>query len=383
MTLLAFLLATVGGVSALIAYTLTAQLRSWDRIVVFIDFFALGVLALMLDAVARRWFQDRRLLAAIGLVVLCLFGVFDQSSRNAVPDYKLVTRNWNSDAQFVERIQRTLPRNAAVFELPYVTFPEAVPFNGIQSYDQLRGWLHSTTLSWSFGAMVDRPADWAGQTTALPTRTLLDALVAAGFDGITIDDHGYPGNTSPVTPELEQILHEQPVTAPNGRYLFFDIRHYAAMLRAHVSHAELAGLRTAVLHPPLSTITAGIYGGGVDGTSTWAVNTVQMSVVNHAAKARRVVFYAEVRAAAPGNYTLDVALAGGGRHRFRFSNHQRLLEFALTLAPGASTLTLDTNVPPTLIPGTSAPVSVWYSSPLVVGAAMRPFLPRSAAAALQ
>src|SRR5207248_1337788 len=52
--LIAFLLATVGGVSTLINYWITPQLRAWNRISVFIAFFSLVAVALLLDRLRRR-----------------------------------------------------------------------------------------------------------------------------------------------------------------------------------------------------------------------------------------------------------------------------------------------------------------------------------------
>src|SRR2546429_862359 len=52
--LIAFLLATVGGVSTLVNYWITPQLRAWNRMSVFIAFFSLVALALLLDRLRRR-----------------------------------------------------------------------------------------------------------------------------------------------------------------------------------------------------------------------------------------------------------------------------------------------------------------------------------------
>ena len=51
--LVAFLLGTVGGGSALLAYAFSSQIRGWDRISVFISFFALIGFALGFTAYAR------------------------------------------------------------------------------------------------------------------------------------------------------------------------------------------------------------------------------------------------------------------------------------------------------------------------------------------
>ena len=55
---LAFLFGTFGGLSALIAFYVSPQIRGWDRILPFIAFFSLVGLALATDA-ARAWLRGR------------------------------------------------------------------------------------------------------------------------------------------------------------------------------------------------------------------------------------------------------------------------------------------------------------------------------------
>ena len=87
--LLAFLIGTVGGISALIAATVTPQFRAWNRISIFISFFALFAVAIALTAFGRRWDAGRsRRLAYAGLLTVTLvLGVLDQTSRDYVPPY--------------------------------------------------------------------------------------------------------------------------------------------------------------------------------------------------------------------------------------------------------------------------------------------------------
>jgi phosphoglycerol transferase len=382
-TVVALLLATVGGVSSLIAYTLFTQIRTWARMAVFIDFFALVAVAIWLDLIAQRWLRDRRLLAAAGLLAVALFGVYDQSSLQAIPAYAKTQKRWRSAGALVAAMQRVLPKNAAVFELPYVHFPESPPVAGTGPYNQITGWLQSDDLRWSFPTMWQRPQDWAGQTSYLPTRTLLDAISAAGFDGIWIDRHGYVGQNPLLIPELQKMLNEQPVSSPDGRYVFFDLRRFAARLRAHTAPAKLAALRQAVLHPPGSYVSAGFYGGGPDGTSTWAVNYVTMQATNSTGRPRRVVFYTQVHSATPGNFTLSITLPDGQVKKFPFNQRQRLIEFPLTLPPGTSAINLASNATAVTAPASPTTASVWYGGMFLAGTGLQPFLPRSASAPLQ
>jgi hypothetical protein len=60
------------------------------------------------------------------LMSVLLIGLYDQSNETFVPYYETAQNEYTSDALFVEAIDRGLPPQAGVFQLPYVTFPENV-----------------------------------------------------------------------------------------------------------------------------------------------------------------------------------------------------------------------------------------------------------------
>ncbi len=157
--LAAFVLGTLGGVSALIGYLISSQIRGWDRISIVIAFFAIAAVGLGLDALWRRVRRGYWFIAVLGVVLL--FGIYDQSSTAVIPPYTANGVTYGSDGEFVREIQRILPKNAEIFELPYVAYPESPPVGAMFDYDMARGFIHTTDgLTWSYGAMK-------GQTTGL------------------------------------------------------------------------------------------------------------------------------------------------------------------------------------------------------------------------
>ncbi len=193
LTIVAVVVATVSGIALIISALGVRYIRSYNRISVFIAFFALIAVAFALDwVVARvpRW-HGRAVVAAAVCVAVLAVGVFDQTSSADIPDYKALERAWNSDDVFMHGIQRDLGKGAAVFEMPYVFFPEAGTIVGTGPYDQVRGWLHADSLRWSWGSVRGRDGDWQGAVVRLPAPAALDALTAVGFTGLMIDRAGY------------------------------------------------------------------------------------------------------------------------------------------------------------------------------------------------
>jgi phosphoglycerol transferase len=249
---LAVLFGVTGGLSWLIGLSGFTEIRSWNRISVFIALYALLAVGIALDRFVR-WlpaFRWKRQVAALGAILLVVLGVLDQTSDAITPDARKNQQQWGSDAAFVSQIEHTVGPHAAVFQLPYLPYPEAqldLPPYGMQDYDPFRGYLHSDTLRWSYGAMRGRPGDWARQVVKLPTAQMLDAVTAVGFRGLWLDRAGYSARGADIEAEVAALTGQQPVQSSDGRFWFFDLRDYAQSARARLGDAGVANLRAETL----------------------------------------------------------------------------------------------------------------------------------------
>ncbi len=231
---LAFLIGTVGGLGTVFAYVVSPQLRAWNRISVFIAFFALMGAGLMLDALRRRigsGSPGRRWGYAACLAVVLAVGVLDQTGSSMAPPYRREAAEYFTDAHFVEAIQRQLPPGASVFQLPYVPFPENPPVHRMEDYAELIGYVHSTRLRWSYGQLKGPPSRWEAAVAHRPPARMLAELSAAGFKGIYLDTFGYVHRGAALIPELSRALGVKPLVSADGRLYFFDMALYNRRLR--------------------------------------------------------------------------------------------------------------------------------------------------------
>jgi phosphoglycerol transferase len=259
LTVVAVVVATVSGVSLLISAIGVRYIRSYNRISIFIAFFALIAAAFALDwLVARLAGRGRAVLAGVMCLAVLAVGVFDQTSGADVPDYKALERAWNSDETFMRRIEKELGSGATVFEMPYVFFPEAGMIGGTGPYDQVRGWLHADSLRWSWGSVRGREGDWQAALVRLEPPDALNALTAVGFSGLMIDRAGYDDHGARIERDYAQTLGQAPQVSPDGRLLFYDLRSWARSLRERRSSAEIRELRRKTLAaraPPPGALT--------------------------------------------------------------------------------------------------------------------------------
>jgi phosphoglycerol transferase len=218
LTVVAFLVATLGGLSTLITAAVPV-LRAWNRLSIVIAFFALLAVGLLLDALRARM---PALALAITAAVLVL-GLLDQTSDRLVPAYGATDAAWKSDRSFVRSLESRLPDEGMVYQLPYMPFPEAGSIGRMSDYDHVKPYLHSSGLRWSYGAMRGRPADWAERFRNAPMSQLLPELRRRGFRGIEIDRFGYPDNGVGVEADLRRQLRESPLVSGDRRLSFFQL----------------------------------------------------------------------------------------------------------------------------------------------------------------
>jgi len=214
LALVSFLLATVGGAGTLFG-AVFPQIRAWNRLSIFLAFFALAAVALGLTALGRR--LTRPVAFGAVLAAVLAIGVFDQTSPAFVPLYEPVKAQWDVDAAFFSSLESQLPEGAKVAQFPYEAFPE--PAAARQAiYEPVKPYLHTDDLRWSYGAMRGRD-DWAGANLTRPTAELVPIVRAAGFAAILVDRLGYGDDGAAVEAELRQALGAEPERSPNNRYL--------------------------------------------------------------------------------------------------------------------------------------------------------------------
>jgi phosphoglycerol transferase len=216
LTVVAVLVGTTGGLSTLIAVA-WPQIRAWNRLSIFIAFFALAAIALLLERLRRRIPPAAFLAVLAGILAL---GAADQTTSAFVPPYADVKAKYRADAQSIRSLEARLPERAAVVQLPYEAFPEPTP--GLQDlYEPAKPYIHSSDLRWSWGAMRGRPDDWAATYATKPAAELVPAARAAGFAGILVDRRAYPDQGAATEADLRGVLGSGPEPSPDGRYLFW------------------------------------------------------------------------------------------------------------------------------------------------------------------
>jgi len=378
---IAFLLGTTGGLSALIAYLITPQIRAWARISPFISFFALIAIGVLLDAVVRygRRRGWRPVVAVIVMAAVLAVGLFDQSSPTLVPAYKVAETQYVSDGAFVGEIQHLLPREAMVFQLPYEPFPPVIGTSTAAQYQNVRPYLHSDSIRWSYGAVTGRPGNWQAALVNQPLSVVLPSAAAVGFDGIEIEHAAYPDGGE----AIEAILKGLPETfgfgSEDGTFSFFDLQAYDRYLHAHEPPSEIAALRETTLHPLQLGFATGFYGPEPGtGSPRWGIRSDTITIDNPARQTQIAHFSTILFTGYPAHSEVHVRWPEGARTSISVSNYGYTVERTLRLPPGESTVSFTTNA--SRVQSSTDPRRLYlrFVSTRLTPSAYTPFLGKSA-----
>lgn len=234
-----FLLGTMGGLGALYNYMVMADIRSYNRVSVFIAFFSFFAFFYFLQKMLER-FAIKNKSVVLGLATLILvIGILDQVPCHHAPDYAKVKSTWENDQHFVDGIEARLPKESMVFQLPVPHFPESPPLSRMTDYQLFRGYLHSHHLRWSYGAIRGRGVDhWQSLVQKMSVKQMIDTLVYAGFSGVYINREGFDDNAALIEAQLAALLKEKPLTSQDNTLLFFDLHDYASHLEAFMTDKQ-------------------------------------------------------------------------------------------------------------------------------------------------
>jgi phosphoglycerol transferase len=292
LTVCGFLLGTVGGVGALFANYINPSIRGYNRLSIYLGFFALAGVAVLLtrlvDRAGRLGTPGR--LAAWGFCLLVLAGgIWDQSTPGMVPDYAATRAAYDSQVSFAAQVEQSLPQGAMVFQLPFVGFPELPPTaRGFSSYDHFRPALASHRLRWSHGTVMGRYGNAVlAPLGCLPADALVERVVALGYSGIHLDRRGYADDGQEMVGRLRALLGVEPLISPDGRDVFFTLLPYTERVRGRYTEEEWEERQEWYRSPVVALWGAGADRSEGEGTR-WYRSPATLNLVNPSREPRRV-----------------------------------------------------------------------------------------------
>jgi len=215
---------TAGGGELLALLGLT-EIRDWNRTSIYLGFVGVAAAAGALDRYLARRSIPTTTVAVIVLACVTV-AILDQTGAKDTPPYRSVAAEFTAERNFVQHIQQTAGNDAAVLQLPYTEYPESPMIVRMPEYAQMRGWLHSDTLRWSYGAIKGRPTWQAGQQ-GLSVPDQLRRARQAGFSAVWVDRRGYEDNGSNIERQLRACLGPPLFVESDNERVLYDLANSA------------------------------------------------------------------------------------------------------------------------------------------------------------
>jgi phosphoglycerol transferase len=230
---------TIGGLATFFAIFISPAIRSWNRTSIFIGFLSLAGLALMVQLVLEKLNQSRLILliSAVIALVATYVGVRDQTAKPCKTCAANVQSMVQADKAFAAAIEKQLGSGAAVYQLPYISYPDTAPVGVMDTYAHMRLILNAPHLKFSYGGMMWRDGDWFYRMLA--KRPMADQIAVVrllGMTGVTLNRLGYfaqdeslkppamVDRSAPVKQEVAAFAKSTPpLQSPDGEVTFYHL----------------------------------------------------------------------------------------------------------------------------------------------------------------
>ncbi len=212
-----------GGFGDIFSRLIMPELRCLNRVSILIAALSITILAIfikkLLWQIKYKW---ALILISSALVIVGIY--IDLPERN--PD------NWNVAAEtqdemyreFFATVEEKVGTGAAVYQLPFMEFPEAAPIINMQSYSHFKGYIYTDTIKWSYGGMKGR--NLTAQKLYVDngmSESFINGIKEAGFSGVYIDSSGFEDGGTQICEFYHDYLNEEPLISKDGRLFFFVI----------------------------------------------------------------------------------------------------------------------------------------------------------------
>jgi len=343
------LFATTGGFGTTFAYFVSPQIRCYNRISPFILFICIFSLLYFIKYQLQK-IKNKilKLFIYLTIIILTIVTVQDQ-----VPP---LVRNKNSftalyeefinDQLFIKEIEKSLPQQANILQLPYKDFPETLPIHKLGDYDLFKGFVQSQKIKWSYATIKGR---YSGRVmekiSAYSTQKLLETLCLLDFDGIYIDRFGYVDNGQQLEKDISSLITSKPTVSSNQRLVFFNIQNFKKKFLSQYQPTEITNLKKQILSHPIYEWKEGCY--ELEATNQphrWCSRQSKLNIYNPFEKKTQMSLRFIANSGYPKVSDLFIKI-NKYTDKVDINNQGAKYNKTITINPGINTLSFKTNAP--------------------------------------
>jgi hypothetical protein len=229
------LVGSMGGLGPILNMFSVSPIKSWERFAVVFEIFALFLVALIVhlsDFSISNMIRNFRkptfgklpkyaisvlLVTTSALTLLWSLPLdFDKSTSFSVSQHK-------SDRDFFEAVEKNVG-NSMVFSFPVEIYPEGPEVCSSIPYASMVGFMYTTTVRWSGGAIRGRDGMWQAAINAMPLAEATNRLADMGFAGMVFNGSGFSGSAYlKLVNTLKAKSSSPPLFSKDSRWIFVRI----------------------------------------------------------------------------------------------------------------------------------------------------------------
>jgi hypothetical protein len=193
------------GLNYVVAETITAQIRAWNRFLPVILLLIILAGAIVLTRVKRK--PTLIAVASLGILATFVNAVYPFQDPYTIGAQQ-TQRPADSARNYTANINEQIPEYCGVLQLPYMPYPENGPLLDLDDYGHFWLPMNDSGKAWSYGSIKNTEASsWAAALPEIPTDSDIANLTQAGFCGIHLDTKGYvPVAAERIKADLETRL---------------------------------------------------------------------------------------------------------------------------------------------------------------------------------
>ena len=237
MAWLLVLVGTIGGLGPILSYIGFEQIRHWQRISIFVAFSCVAISCFTIQYLIRNVSKSLKWLVC---ALLVLFGIIDQVGGSVPFSKSADTEEYVSSGEFIAQIEMSLPNASAVYNLPFVEYPETIAPGTMQTYHQGLGLIGSKSLKWSYGTMKGSIGDdfWRSLSNE-DIETQIRIVKRLGFAGVYVDLRGYEDGGRQIVSELVSAGGYGQMLRNDGRTVFFKINNNGPLIASNLDAGQI------------------------------------------------------------------------------------------------------------------------------------------------
>jgi phosphoglycerol transferase len=212
LSLAILLLAWIGGFGAMVNALVLAKFRTYNRILPFLSFYSLAIVAYGL--------RPKHTWLLLGLPVLAGVDQFIPRTRQ----FPTLGQKFAMDRAWVAQVESRLPPAALVYQFPHRPAVAPPSLYGLRSNEPALGYLHSKALCWTWGALPGPQSHWHEELARLPLGRQFTLLRKLGFSAWWLDRHGLGPEAWRVEGEAVASLGTPMLVSADSRYWLFSLQ---------------------------------------------------------------------------------------------------------------------------------------------------------------